>query len=115
MEQQTKQLYEGMFVFGAHLGEESRKSAFEKIKVMLEEHGAEIHKIHEQGRRRLAYEIRRHREGYYYVVYFSMDQGNGHMEELWEEWRRNEDLLRFLTLKTDKVLEEIRFKQLPEQ
>jgi len=113
MEQQTLQLYEGMYIFGAHLGEDARVQAFTKIKEHITDLGGEIHKIHEQGRRRLAYEIRRHREGYYYLMYFSIDPSR--LEELWEEYRRSEDLLRFLTVKAEKVVDELKFKQLPEQ
>jgi len=112
MKQQTLRLYEGMYVFGAHLGEEGRKIALNKIKEHITALGGEIQKIHEQGRRRLAYEIDKHREGYYYLIYFSIAPGM--LDELRDEYRRTEDLLRFLIFKTDKVMEEIKFPQLVE-
>ena len=112
MKQQKEQLYEGMYVLSAHLSEDARGKVFEKIKEQIISRGGKILKIHDQGRRRLAYDINRHREGYYYLVYFSI--ATNHIEELWEEYRRNEDLLRFLTIRTEKVLEELKFKQLPE-
>jgi len=108
-----EQLYEGMYILGAHLGEEARSAAIAKIEDQITSRGGQIHKAHAQGRRRLAYEIARHREGYYYLIYFSVDPD--HLNELWEEYRRNEDLLRFLTIRAEKVLEEIKFKQLVEQ
>ena len=112
MKQQKEQLYEGMYVLSAHLSDDARTKAFDKIKEQVTSRGGKIAKVHDQGRRRLAYEINRHREGYYYLVYFTLATKN--IEELWEEYRRNEDLLRFLTVKADKVLEELKFKQLPE-
>lgn len=112
MKQQTLQLYEGMYVLGAYLGEEARKTAFLRIQDQITSRGGEIHKIHEQGRKRLAYEIHRHREGYYYVMYFSIDPSQ--LDDLMEEYRRTEDLLRYLVFRTDKVCEEIKFKKLPE-
>ena len=113
MKQQKQQLYEGMYILSAHLSEEARGKALEKIKEQIVSRGGSIAKIHDQGRRRLAYEINRHREGYYYLIYFTLPGES--LAELWEEYRRNEDLIRYLTIKAEKVLEEIRFKQLPEQ
>jgi small subunit ribosomal protein S6 len=112
MKQQKQQLYEGMYVLSAHLSDDARGKAIEKIKEQITSRGGKILKVHDQGRRRLAYEINRHREGYYFLIYFEVE--TKYIEELWEEYRRNEDLLRFLTVKAEKVLEELKFKQLPE-
>lgn len=113
-EQAKKQnLYEGMYVLNAHISDDSRNHAFEKIKNGVINRGGEIVKIHDQGRRRLAYEINRQKEGYYYLVYFRLPTDD--VADLWQEYHLNENLLRFVTLRTDTVLDEIKFKQLPEQ
>ena len=112
MEQVKERLYEGMYILSAHLSEDARGKAFESIKEKITVRGGQIKKIHEQGRRRLAYEINRQRDGYYYLMYFTIDPN--HIDELWEEYRRDENLLRFLTIRTEKVLEELKFKSLPE-
>ena len=52
-----KELYEGMYILSATLSDDSRKKAFDKITDGISQKGGEIHKIHEQGRRKLAYEI----------------------------------------------------------
>ncbi len=111
--QKKQMLYEGMYVLNAHISEDSRNHAFEKIKSGVTNRGGEIVKIHDQGRRRLAYEINRQKEGYYYLVYFNLPTED--VSDLWQEYHLNESLLRFVTLRTDTVLEEIKFKQLPEQ
>jgi small subunit ribosomal protein S6 len=113
MNQQKERLYEGMYILNAHLSDDARGKVFDKIKEQITSRGGQIQKIHDQGRRRLAYEINRHREGYYFLMYFTLLPGC--LEELWEEYRRNEDLLRFLTIGADKVMDELKFKQLPEQ
>lgn len=114
MKQQEKlELYEGMYVLNAHISDDSRNHAFEKIKNGVINRGGEIVKIHDQGRRRLAYEIDRQKEGYYYLVYFRLPTKD--VSDLWQEYHLNENLIRFVTLRTDKVLEEVKFKQLPEQ
>jgi small subunit ribosomal protein S6 len=113
MKQATPELYEGMYILSAHLSDDARAKAFDKIKEKITSRGGTIKKIHDQGRRRLAYEINRHREGYYYLVYFTVNPDC--INELWQEYHHNEDLIRFVTLRTDTVLNEIKFKQLVEQ
>ena len=112
-EQEKQMLYEGMYVLNAHISDETRNHAFEKIKSGITNRGGEIVKIHDQGRRQLAYEIERQKEGYYYLVYFRLPTSD--MTDLWQEYHLNDNLLRFITLQTDKVMDEIKFKQLPEQ
>ena len=108
---ETKQnLYEGMYVIKATLSDDARHKALEKIQSGITSHGGEILKIHDQGRRRLAYEIEGHREGYYYLIFFQVKPAA--VAELWKEYHLNEDLVRFITLTADKVLDKIEFKAL---
>lgn len=106
-------LYEGMYILSATLSDDARKKAMDKIVNGITSRGGEIQKMHEQGRKRLAYEIDGHREGYYYVVYYKAPSSS--VEELLEDYHLNEDLVRFITLRADKVLEKIEFKTLVEQ
>jgi small subunit ribosomal protein S6 len=106
-------LYEGMYIISATLSNEARAKAFDKIQNGITSRGGEIHKVHQQGRRRLAYEIDGHREGYYFVTYFSVDPAA--INDMWQEYHLNEDLVRFITLRTEKVMEKIEFKPLAEQ
>ena len=109
---EIKNLYEGMYIISATLSEDARAKALEKITEGITSKGGEIHKIHHQGRKKLAYEIEGKREGRYYLVYFSIEPKE--IDALWKEYHLNEDLVRFITLRTDKVLEEITFKSLAE-
>lgn len=107
----TKQnLYEGMYVLSATLSDDARMKALEKIKSGIVGRGGEILKIHEQGRRRMAFEINSRREGFYYVIYFQVRPSA--ITELWQEYHLNEDLIRFITLRADEVMETIEFKPL---
>jgi small subunit ribosomal protein S6 len=109
---QRNHLYEGMYILNPTLSEDARKRALERITSGITGSGGEIHKVHDQGRRKLSYEIRGSREGHYFLIYFSAPTGK--LAELWREYHLNEDLLRFMTLKTDEVKETIEFKKLPE-
>ena len=113
MNPEKKALYEGMYILSSTLSDDARRKGLERITQEIEDHGGEIHKIHEQGRKKLAYEIKGFREGYYYLLYFSVPPKA--IEELWREYHLNEDLIRFVTLRTDAVQETLEFVTLAEQ
>ncbi|GAB4186577.1 MAG: 30S ribosomal protein S6 [Simkaniaceae bacterium] len=110
MSKESKQLYEGMFIISAQLSDEARQKALDRITGSIESRGGEIHKIHDWGRRKLAYTIEKRRDGYYYIIYFSL--GAKAVKEIWYDYHLNEDLIRFMTLKAEKVEEKIEFKPL---
>lgn len=106
-------LYEGMYIIKATLSEDARQKALDRIVTGITSRGGEIRKIHDQGRRRLGYEIQGHREGYYFLIYFEVKPSA--IAEMWQEYHINEDLLRWTTLRTEKVLEKLEFKVLVEE
>lgn len=113
MSQTRENLYEGMYVLNATLSDEARNKALEKISKGITQRNGKILKVHDQGRRRLAYEIDGHREGYYILIYFNVAPSA--ITEMWQEYHLNEDLIRFITLRTDKVMEKIEFKSIEDQ
>lgn len=113
MSQQRQHLYEGMYVISATLSDDARNKALDKIQTGIKERGGEILKIHDQGRKRLAYEIEGHKEGHYFIIYFNLKTSG--ISELWQEYHLNEDLVRFITLRADKVMDKIEFKNIEEQ
>lgn len=110
MSQIKQNLYEGMYVISATIGDDARRKVLDKIQEGITSREGEIVKIHEQGRKRLAYEILNHREGYYYLIYFKVRPNA--ISELWQEYHLNDNLIRFITLTTEKVMEKIEFKAL---
>lgn len=112
MKQEQNNLYEGMYILSATLSDDARTKALDRIQNGIISRGGKIEKIHTQGRKRLAYGIDGHREGYYYILYF--DAKPSAISELWQEYHLNEDLIRFITLRADKVMDKIEFKTLEE-
>jgi len=113
MAKQQSHLYEGMYILSATLSDDARQKALEKITSGITGRKGEIHKVFDQGRRKLAYEINGKREGHYYLLYFSVPTPQ--MADIWKEYQINEDLIRFLTLRTEKVPEKIEFKSLVQE
>ena len=110
MKTEENRLYEGMYILVPSLSEDARKKALEKITEGITSKGGEIHKIHDQGRKRLAYEINKQREGYYYIIYFSVKPSQ--MTQMWQEYHLHEDLIRFMTLQAEEVKENIEFQKI---
>ncbi len=110
VKKQKEQLYEGMYILSATLSEDARQKALEKIVSGISEKKGEVKKTFEQGRKKLAYEINGRREGYYYILYFSIPTAA--INEMWKEYHLNEDLIRFLTLRVENVPEKLEFKQI---
>ena len=106
----TNHLYEGMYSLSATLSDDARQKALDKITSGMTKRGGEVVKIFDQGRRKLAYEMEKRREGHYYLIYFSVP--GSMMPEMWKDYHLNEDLIRFLTLRSEKVPEKIEFPTL---
>jgi small subunit ribosomal protein S6 len=107
---ESKHLYEGMYILSATLSDEARQKALDKIVAGIVKKGGESHKVFDQGRKKLAYEIDTKREGHYYILYFSVD--GSAMADLWKDYHLNEDLIRFMTVRAEKVPEKIEFPTL---
>lgn len=112
MKKNREYLYEGMYIISATLSEDARAKAMEKIQAGISERGGEVHKQHDLGRCKLAYDIRGRKEGHYFVLFFSLNPC--HIDELWKDYHLHEDLLRFMTLRAEKVQEELTFKSATE-
>jgi len=112
MKKMRKPLYEGMYILSATLSDEARSKALEKITAGIVEKGGEVLKVFDQGRKKLAYEINKRREGHYLILYFSAPSSA--VKQLWKEYHLNEDMLRFMTVGVEQVPEKIEFQPLPE-
>jgi len=62
--------YELCLVLNAKIDEEARTAEFEKVKEYIARFGGTITKIDAWGKRRLAYEIQKMSEGFYFFVKF---------------------------------------------
>lgn len=62
--------YEIMYIIRPDVDEETQKAVVERFNNILTDNGAEIEKVTEMGKRRLAYEIENYKEGIYMVINF---------------------------------------------
>lgn len=94
------QLYETMYILRPDIGDEAVDGAIEKYQSILKENGAEILETQHRGKRRLAYEIDRQREGIYVQMNF---KANGsEIAPMERAMRLSNEVIRYLTVKQDE-------------
>ena len=62
--------YELAVVVNAKIEDDARTAADEKVKEYITRYGGVITDVDEWGKKRLAYEIQKMREGFYYFIHF---------------------------------------------
>ncbi len=92
--------YETVFILTPVLSEEQMKEAVKKYEGFLKENGADI--VHQEnwGLRKLAYPIQKKSTGFYHVFEYKAE--GGLITKLETAFKRDERMLRFLTVKLDK-------------
>jgi small subunit ribosomal protein S6 len=96
----TINLYETMYILRPDMGDELVDQAIDKYQTILRENGTEIIETQHRGKRRLAYEIGKHREGIYIQMNYKADGSQIALME--RAMRLSEDVIRFLTVKQDE-------------
>ena len=92
--------YETVFIMTPVLSDEQMKETVKKFKNLLVEKGAEIVFENNWGLKKLTYPIKKLSTGFYYLIEFKAE-GN-FIAELELTFKREERILRFLTVALDK-------------
>ena len=92
--------YETVFILTPVLSDEQLKEAVDRYKELLKENKCEV--VHEEtwGLKKLAYPIRKKSTGFYHLFEFRAD--GTFIDKLELTFRRDERILRFLTVKLEK-------------
>jgi len=94
--------YETMYILRPDIAEDEVTNHIEKYNKLLEEFGGTILDSQMRGKRRLAYQIAKHREGIYVQL---SHQGDGqHIFKIEKAMRLNEDVIRYMTVKQEGPL-----------
>lgn len=91
--------YELVVVISSKLEEEERAAALEKVQGYITRFGGTVTNVDEWGKKRLAYEIQKMKEGYYYIVQF--DGETNTPNELESRIRLMEPVIRYLCVRQD--------------
>ena len=94
--------YETMYILRPDIAEDEVINHINKYNKLLEEFGGTILDSQMRGKRRLAYQIAKHREGVYVQL---SHQGDGqHIFKIEKAMRLSEDVIRYMTVKQEGPL-----------
>ena len=94
--------YETMYILRPDIAEDEVTNHIDKYNKLLEDFGGTILDSQMRGKRRLAYQITKHREGIYVQL---SHQGDGqHIFKIEKAMRLSEDVIRYMTVKQEGTL-----------
>jgi small subunit ribosomal protein S6 len=102
----VKRLYETMYILRPDLPDQEADAAIAKYQDFLVQQESEDITIQHRGRRRLAYDIKGHREGIYIQVNYTATPKT--IESLEKSMRLADDVIRYMTIKLEpEAVEEV--------
>ena len=93
--------YELAVVVSAKIEDEERAAVIEKCKALIERFGGTVTNVDEWGKRKLAYEIQKMREAFYYFIQFEAETSAP--AEIESRVRIMANVIRFLCVKQDEA------------
>ena len=91
--------YELAVVVSAKLEDDERAKVVDKAKALIERFGGQITNVDEWGKKRLAYEIQKMKEAYYYFIHFEAEAGTP--GEIEKRIRIMDNVIRYLCVRQD--------------
>jgi small subunit ribosomal protein S6 len=101
--------YELMVIFSSTLTDEEEKAQTQQVEELLRSQKGNIILVDHWGKRKLAYAIKRQRQGFYEWFYFEMEPGR--IAEIDRKLKMSEQALRFMILKMEKIQTQNMFKE----
>ncbi len=96
----ANRVYELMYIIKPETAADEIAKLNEGITKVIETEGGTIVKFEDMGKRKLAYEIKRMREGHY--VLFEIEGSGKEIAELERRMRVNDLIIRFITVRVDE-------------
>lgn len=94
--------YEIIFVVRPDVPEEEVDKLVTQMEGVVTGTGGRVEKVEKMGRRRLAYRVQRHREGFY--VFFSLEGSGDTVKEFERRLKVTDTVLKFLSVRIDEDL-----------
>lgn len=91
--------YELAVVVSAKIEDEERAAVVDKCKALIERFGGTITNVDDWGKKRLAYEIQKMKEGFYYFIQFEAESSAP--AEIESRIRIMDNVLRYLVVKSE--------------
>ena len=92
--------YELAVVLNAKLEEDDKTASLDKVKALIERFGGQITNVDDWGKKRLAYEIQKMNEGFYYFIQFDAEANAP--AEIESRIRIMDNVIRYLIVRADE-------------
>lgn len=92
--------YEILFIVRPDLEESALKETYKKFESILVENGANVLSSKELGQKELAYEIKKHKTGYYFLI--NVEADSKAINEFNRKATLSEEIIRHIVIKLDK-------------
>ena len=96
--------YELAVVVSAKIEDEERAATIEKVKAYVERFGGNVTNVDEWGKKKLAYEVQKMKEAFYYFIQFEAEATAP--AEIENRVRIMDNVIRFLCVRQDEAQKE---------
>jgi len=93
-------LYESVVIINPNVEEEEMKSLIKKFSTLINKDG-KVDSVEELGKKKLAYEIKKQKEGYYVIFHFESNPDL--INELERKLRITDEVIKFMTIKDEQI------------
>jgi len=97
--------YEVLFIADPNLGEPEVDALTAQVQGFIEKENGKVTKVEKWGKKRLAYEVKKQREGYY--VLLAIEARPESVKELERRLRVTDAVIKFLTVRIDETLKRL--------
>jgi small subunit ribosomal protein S6 len=89
-------LYETIFIINPDSDNAVFEQTIDAVRNLIESNGYEVRRVDPWGRRRLAYEVKGHKEGYYVLIVFESEPT--FVEQLQRHYRITEPIIKYMVV-----------------
>lgn len=90
--------YESVIIINPSVEEEGMKVLIQKFTDLINKNG-KVEKVDELGKKKLAYEVKKNKEGYYVVFYFEAEPQS--IAELERNYRITDEVIKFIVVRNE--------------
>ncbi len=95
-------IYESIFIINPNITDEETANVIKKMQDVVAKQGGEMLKYEDWGKKKLAYEIKKHKRGHY--AFFQFKAAPAAVSELERTYKLTDSVIKFLTVKLEKEL-----------
>lgn len=92
--------YESLFIINPALDDMEVKKVVDKVEGLIKKEGGEILKVDNWGKKKLAYEVKRQKKGYYILINIRVKAST--ISELERSLKLTDPVIKFLIIRLDK-------------